>query len=137
MHFERVIRLGNESAALPRPRTAESITAMVNAAMNTPTTMFGSHARSDFVSSQAPMPAAPMHVSKNAIHQVTSPDASAKSTYRSRDRRQKEGPALLFARLGCGCGQMALDAAVRHQPDQCHDDIHGEAEPAISESQAD
>ena len=45
------------------------------------------------------------------------------STWTPRDRRQADS-ARLFARLGRRCGQMALDATVRHQPDQCHEDIH-------------
>jgi len=34
-----------------------------------------------------------------------------------------------------GRGQMTLDAAVRHQPDHCHGEVHRYAEPAIDERQ--
>src|SRR5947209_11495036 len=45
--------------------------------------------------------------------------------------------ARLFDRLGRTRRQVALDAAVGYQPDECHGDVHRQAEPAVDERQPD
>jgi hypothetical protein len=57
-------------------------------------------------------------------------------TWTPRARVRRDSPSL-FGRLGRRCGQVALDATVRHQPAQCHDDVHRQAEPGLNEGQAD